>query len=121
MKKLLRGKRLKLICLSMLTIIFIVIVIDASCITPKGTLRTYLFKHGHPIIAFITPIVDDKLHNDLAENDLKLQNSNEIKNENIHYYTLIIAPREKATGGYLSNYAVKKIGFFYFVEYYGEA
>jgi hypothetical protein len=51
---------------------------------------------------------------------LYLENNNE-KNENIYYYTLIIPPREKATGGYLSNYAVKKIGFFYFVDYYGEA
>lgn len=111
-------KKLKLIGTIALTFILIVITINAASITPKVALRTYLFKQGHPIIAFITPITDDELHNNLTNKNQDLESG---KNQNIHYYTIAIPPREKATGGYLCNYAVKKEGFFYFAQFYGEA
>ncbi|MBU3201931.1 hypothetical protein LL037_12060 [Clostridium estertheticum] len=59
MKKLLKINKLKLI----FVIIIIIVAFNASCLTPKGALRTYLFINGHPIIACITPINDDVLHN----------------------------------------------------------
>jgi len=102
-------KKLKLIG----AIIVIIVAFNASCLTPKGALRTYLFIHGHPIIAFITPITDDELHNKI--------DSKFLQSENAHCYTLIIPIIEKETGGYLVNYIVRKKGLFYFAQYYGNA
>jgi len=102
-------KKIKLI----ISIIVIIVAFNASCLTPKGALRTYLFIHGHPVIAFITPITDDELHNKIDSQFLKA--------ENAHSYTLTIPIKEKATGGYLANYIVRKKGLFYFAKYYGEA
>ena len=109
MKKILKIKKIKLI----IGIIVIIIAFNASCLTPKGALRTYLFIHGHPVIAFITPITDDELHNKI--------DSEFLKTENAHCYTLTIPIIEKYTGGHMSNYIVRKNGLFYIAKYYGEA
>ncbi|WP_408009845.1 hypothetical protein ACJROX_05990 [Pseudalkalibacillus sp. A8] len=39
---------------------------------------------------------------------------------NAKAYTLTTPPIEKATQGELRNYLVRKIGFLYFAEFYGE-
>ncbi|MGV8980436.1 hypothetical protein [Clostridium sp.] len=109
MKKLIKIKKYKFI----VAIVVIIIAFNASCLTPKGALRTYLFIHGHPVIAFITPITDDELHNKI--------DSGFLKTENAHCYTLVIPVRERATDSYLENYIVRKKGIFYFVKYYGNA
>ncbi|MBU3142709.1 hypothetical protein [Clostridium sp. CF012] len=103
-----RINKLKLIG----AIIVIIVVFNASCLTPKGALRTYLFISGHPIIAFITPITDDEFHNKI--------DSNFLETENAHCYKLVIPVREEATDSDLRNYIVKKRGHFYFARYYGE-
>ena len=102
-------KKIKLI----IGIVVIIVAFNASCLTSKGALRTYLFIHGHPVIAFITPITDDELHNKI--------DSEFLKTENAHCYTLTIPIKEKYTGGHMSNYIVRKNGLFYIAKYYGEA
>ncbi|MBU3216417.1 hypothetical protein LL033_18645 [Clostridium estertheticum] len=109
MKKLLKIKKWKLIVL----VIIIIGAFNASCLTPKGALRTHLFISGHPIIACITPINDDVLHNKI--------DSKYLQTENAHCYELVIIPRDPATRDYLQNYIVRKKGIFYFAKYYGEA
>lgn len=108
-KKLKKIKKLKLAG----AIIGIIIIFNISCVTPHGALRTHLFISGHPIIAFITPIKDDELHNRI---DSKL-----LQAENAHCYELVIAPHHKATGTWQQSYIVRKKGIFYFAKYYGEA
>jgi hypothetical protein len=91
----------------------IILLFNISCITPHGALRTYLFIHGHPIIAFISPIKDDELHNRI---DIKLR-----QDENASFYELVIPPNIKVTGTWQQNYIVRKKGIFYIAKYYGEA
>ena len=104
-------KTKKLILIVVIAVI--IIIFNASCITPKGALRTQLFLDGHPVIAFITPITDDDFHNKIDRELLKAKKA--------HCYELIIPVRDKVTGNYLTNYIVRKEGFFYYAEYYGEA
>jgi len=94
-------------------IIVIIIIFNISCVTSHGALRTHLFISGHPIIAFITPINDDELHNRI--------DSNYLQTENAHCYELVIPPYLKATGTSQQNFIVRKRGLFYFAKYYGEA
>ncbi|MGH4121184.1 hypothetical protein [Clostridium sp.] len=108
-KKLEKIKKLKLAGV----IICIIVIFNASCVTPHGALRTHLFISGHPIIAFITAINDDELHNRVDSEFLKTKNA--------HCYELGIPPYHEATGTSEQSYIVKKRGFFYFAKYYGEA
>ncbi|MGM0877840.1 MAG: hypothetical protein ACQEWV_24655 [Bacillota bacterium] len=81
--------------------------------TPHIALRTYVFFTGYPKAAITSEIIEDKYHNKIdKEKFVKL---------NAKAYTLTKPPIEKATQGELRNYLVRKIGFFHFVEYYGEA
>jgi len=100
LKKLMKINMLKLVG----AIVVIIVAFNASCLTPKGALRTHLFIHGHPVIAFITSITDDELHDKI---DSKL-----LQTENAHSYTLTKPIIEKQTGGYLANYIVRKKGLF---------
>ncbi len=108
-KELKKIKKLKLAG----AIIGIIIIFNISCVTPHGALRTHLFISGHPIIAIITPIKDDELHNRI---DSELRQT-----ENADFYELVIPPYYKATGTSKQSYIVRKKGIFYFAKYYGEA
>ncbi|APH13269.1 hypothetical protein NPD5_1222 [Clostridium sporogenes] len=107
-RKLKKIKKLKLV-----GVIIIIVAFSVLHITPKRALRTHLFITGHPIIAFKTSITDDEFHNKI--------NSKFLEVENAHCYTLTIPIIEKETDSYLANYIVRKKGFLYFADYYGEA
>lgn len=80
--------------------------------TPNIALRTNVFFLGYPIKAITTGIIDDKFHNNIDKEDyVKLD---------LKAYTLTKPPLEKNTGGYLSNYTVRKVGYLYFAKYLGD-
>lgn len=67
---------------------------------------------GYPQIAITTEIIDDEYHNEVDQEKFAELNAKA--------YTLTKPPIEKATQGELRNYLVRKFGFLYFAEYYGE-
>lgn len=80
--------------------------------TPNIALRTHVFTIGYPKTAIISEIVDDEYHNEVdKEKFAKL---------NTKAYSLTKPPIEKATQGELRNFLVRKYGFLYFAEYYGD-
>ncbi|MBM7702881.1 hypothetical protein [Metabacillus iocasae] len=81
-------------------------------IHPHTALRTHVFLLGYPKAAVTSGIIDDTYHNDV--------DGEKFENMNAKAYTLTEPPIEKATQGELRNYLVKKIGFIYVAEYYGE-
>ncbi|GGI10960.1 hypothetical protein [Gottfriedia solisilvae] len=81
--------------------------------SPKLALRTHVFFNGHPILAFQTEIIDDQEHNKMDEEYLK--------KEQAKCYSLTKAPKERVTDSYLTNYIVRKKGFIYKANYYGNA
>lgn len=80
--------------------------------TPNIALRTHLVLLGHPIAAVSTGIVEDDFSGNVDEEKLREWNAKS--------YALTKPPTERATQGILSNFIVKKNGFLYFAEYYGE-
>lgn len=72
--------------------------------TPKMALRTHA--------AIGSGIIEDDFHNEVDRDRFAELNAKA--------YTLTEPPVEKATQGKLRNYLVRKYGFFYFAEYYGE-
>lgn len=93
------------------------IIIISSCIvllfiglhiTPELALRAYVFRIGHPIVAFTVNLEEDYIHRNL-------------ETENIKFYTLHEAPVDRETGNDLTSYRVTKKGFLFFAKYYGEA
>lgn len=81
--------------------------------TPKLALRTHVFFNGHPILAIQTEIIDDREHNRLDKEYLKI--------EQAKCYSLTKAPKGGATDSYFTNYIVRKKGFIYKANYYGNA
>jgi len=80
--------------------------------TPNLALRTCVFFMGYPKAAFITDIADDEYHNKFDKKKFAKLNAKA--------YTLTKPPFEKATESELRNYLVRKKGFLYFADYYGE-
>ncbi|MBR7553738.1 hypothetical protein ACFFJI_00695 [Allobacillus sp. GCM10007491] len=80
--------------------------------TPNTALRTKVFFMGYPKAALTSPIIDDVYHNEVDKDQFAEMNAKA--------YTLTKPPIEKATQGELRNYVVKRLGFIYFAEYYGE-
>ncbi|PYZ96663.1 hypothetical protein CR205_13265 [Alteribacter lacisalsi] len=80
--------------------------------TPSMALRTQVFIMGYPKAALTSPIVEDAYHNKVDEEKFAELNAKA--------YTLTHPPIEKATQGELSNFLVRKFGFFYAAEYYGD-
>lgn len=93
---------------SLLKITTIVIIFIGLHITPKVALRTHIFMMGYPKIALTTGIESDFVHKDLETNYIK-------------FYIATNSPIEKVTGGELTSYKIKRIGFIYLASYYGEA
>lgn len=79
--------------------------------TPSMALRTQIFIMGYPKVALTSQIVDDVYHNKIDKD--------KFADLNAKAYTLTNPPIEKATQGELRNFLVRKIGFFYLAEYYG--
>ncbi|WP_110111787.1 hypothetical protein [Bacillus sp. CGMCC 1.16541] len=90
---------------------FIVVVILLHS-HPHTALRTHVLLLGYPKAAITSDIVDDTYHNDVDREKFKELNAKA--------YTLTEPPIEKATQGLLRNYLVKRIGFLYVAEFYGE-
>ncbi|TLS36953.1 hypothetical protein [Pseudalkalibacillus caeni] len=91
-----------------------VIVLFVSLhLTPNLALRTHVLMMGHPQAAISSSIVDDYFHNRVDKEKLA--------EENAKCYSLSSPPVEKSTQGFLKNYIVKKKGFLYFADYYGDA
>jgi hypothetical protein len=80
--------------------------------TPSMALRTQVFIMGYPKVALTSAIIDDEYHNEVDKDKFAELNAKA--------YTLTKPPIEKATQGELSNFLVRKIGFFYLAEYYGD-
>ncbi|WP_025027788.1 hypothetical protein [Caldalkalibacillus mannanilyticus] len=97
----------KLIFIVLIAIIFLLLHS-----TPSMALRTQVFIMGYPHIALTTEIIDDEYHNEVDQEKFAELNAKA--------YTLTKPPIEKATQGELRNYLVRKSGFLYFAEYYGE-
>ncbi|MCZ8538021.1 hypothetical protein M9R32_12565 [Paenisporosarcina quisquiliarum] len=68
---------------------------------------------SHPKAAMTSGIIDDHFHNKIDQEKFAELNAKA--------YTLTKPPIEKATQGELRNFLVRKIGFLYFAEFYGEA
>lgn len=79
--------------------------------TPSMALRTHVFILGYPKAALTSEVVDDVYHNE--------EYKEKFAELNAKAYTLTKPPIEKATQGELSNFLVRKFGFFYLVEYLG--
>jgi hypothetical protein len=98
----------KVIIIVTLSILFFIMLHSK----PNIALRTHVFTMGYPKAAITSDIVDDEFHNEVdKERFAKL---------NAKAYTLTKPPTEKATQGELRNFLVRKYGFLYFAEYYGE-
>jgi len=82
-------------------------------LSPSMALRTHVLFNGHPIIAVSSKITKDEWHNRVDKDYLN--------KENATCYTITKAPKEKTTDSFLSNYIVRKKGFFYTAKYYGDA
>jgi len=80
--------------------------------TPDTALRTHLIFMGYPKVALTSTIIDDEYHNEV--------NKDKFAELNAKAYTLTKPPIEKATQGELRNFLVRKIGFFYLADYYGD-
>jgi hypothetical protein len=81
--------------------------------TPHMALRTHVFFMSYPKEAMTSGIIDDQFHNKIDQEKFAELNAKA--------YTLTKPPIEKATQGELRNFLVRKIGFLYFAEFYGEA
>lgn len=97
----------KLIILAVLGVLFILLHS-----TPVMALRTHVFLSGYPAEAIGSGIIKDDFHNEVDQDKFAELNAKA--------YTLTEPPVEKATQGELRNYLVRKYGFLYFAEYYGE-
>ncbi|ANX11702.1 hypothetical protein ABE41_006750 [Fictibacillus arsenicus] len=75
-------------------------------------LRTEVILMGHPVASLTTGIIEDEFHNEVDKEKFAELNAKA--------YTLTKPPVERATQGKLRNYRVRKVGFLYFAEYYGE-
>lgn len=80
--------------------------------TPSMALRTKVILMGHPVASLTTGIIEDEFHNEVDKEKFAELNAKA--------YTLTKPPVERATEGKLRNYLVRKVGFLYFAEYYGE-
>lgn len=80
--------------------------------TPGMALRTHVIILGYPKVALTSAIIDDEYHNEI--------NKVEFAELNAKAYTLTKPPIEKVTQGELRNFLVRKIGFFYLADYYGD-
>jgi hypothetical protein len=74
--------------------------------SPKMAVRFHILLMGYPREAFITDIRDNKF-------DME-----KLFTLNAKTYTLTNPPFEKATETELDTFLVRKIGIFYFAEYY---
>lgn len=93
-------------------LIALAIILLLLHLTPSMALRTQVFIMGYPKAALTSGIVDDVYHNKVDKDKFTELNAKA--------YTLTKPPIEKATEGELRNFLVRKIGFFYLAEYYGD-
>lgn len=117
MKKTKREKEMKfsrkvIIVLSSFLIIIAGFII--SHITPSLSIRTHIFVTGYPIGAFKGTVQANK--------DQYNWDKSVLIKENAMIYTIIgYNLYDRQTGNIISNYKVKKVGFLYLTESYGEA
>ncbi|MFJ5718297.1 hypothetical protein [Neobacillus sp. NPDC093127] len=105
MKKIIRNTTL---------VIVVVVIFLLLHLTPKIAIRTHVLFMGYPIESFTSDIYEYKF-------SYKVDKNNFIKfYPNAKAYTLTKPPFEKATESELSNYIVRKSGFLYFADIYGE-
>lgn len=84
-----------------------------SHITPSMSIRTHIFVTGYPIGSFKGTVQVNKGQSNMDKSILD--------KENAMIYTIIgYNLYDKVTGNVIGNYKVKKIGFLYFTENYGE-
>ena len=91
---------------------FCLLALFVSHLMPKMALRAHLFTNGYFISSLSSRIIDDQFHNRVDHKRLAKQQAK--------CYALTKPPVERATEGKLKNWKVKRVGFFYFVSYYGD-
>ena len=110
-----RNNKKVIIAFGIIFIFAIITVFNFFNTSPKAAIRRFLFTQGHPIIAIISPITKDTVHDKMDkryyEKDIQYSYS---------FYSLLI-PVEGEMGNFLFNFIVKKNETSYEVEYYGEA
>jgi hypothetical protein len=84
-----------------------------SHMTPSMSIRTHIFVTGYPIGAFRGTVHINKGQYNMDKSILDKENA---MIYTIGGYNLY----DRLTGNVLSNYKVRKIGFLYFTENYGE-
>ena len=94
-------------------LIGIVSVFIVLHLSPILALRTHLFLTGYPKAALTSGIIEDEYHNQVDKEKFESLSAKA--------YTLKVPPIEKETDGELRNFLVKKVGFLYFAEYYGDS
>lgn len=92
--------------------IFVLVTFLLLHSTPQAAIITHVSFMGYPKEAFTSKIEEYEFLDKIDENTFgKLHPDAKI-------YVLSNPPFEKATGGELDTYKVRKVGFFYFAEFY---
>lgn len=94
-----------------MVIIIVIIGFITLHITPSVAVRTYIFTYGHPIVSITTTV---RINEDETNMD-KLMLTKE--NSSIYY---IDGDVKDNIGVNIVNFKVKKIGFVYYAEPYGQ-
>lgn len=111
--KLFKRNNKKLITAFGIIFVFAIItVFNFFNTSPKAALRKYLFTHGHPIVAVITPIKKHKLQEEIDKR---------YYGKDIQYsypvYSLVI-PIDNEIGDFIFDFVVNRNGESYEVKYY---
>jgi hypothetical protein len=106
-----QGLLMKIIKKFCIVIIGIIIGFVALHITPSLAIRTHLMTTGYPVASFVVNVKFNKGQTNQDKVLLKKENSK------IYY---IEGNIKSDIGTDIFNFKVKKIGFLYFAEYYGE-
>ena len=101
----------------LLRCILVVIILFSSFIilhiTPALAVRSHLFVTGHPVAPFTVNVSFNKPQQNM-DKDL-------LERENCKIYCIDGDITDNDIGTLIHNFKVKKIGFLYFADYYGEA
>ncbi|MBP2032593.1 hypothetical protein J2Z42_001265 [Clostridium algifaecis] len=84
-----------------------------SHISPSASIRTHIFVTGHPVGAFSVTININKTEYNFDKDVLNRENA-------MIYNIMGNDLYDRRTGNIIVNYKVKRIGFLYFTEGYGD-
>lgn len=97
-------------------LLFFLVIIGGfiiSHMTPSVSIRTHIFVTGYPIGAFKGTVHINESQYNMDKSILNKENAMIYAFDGYNLY-------DRPTGNVLRNYKVKKIGFLYFTDNYGE-